>query len=194
MEKKPAGAGKSSFDLIDRASFFSRIKILPDAEVLDLACGAGIYSLAISPLLGEKGLIHAVDLWDEGIENLRKAIEERAISNIDPIKADITKHIPLESNSVDVCLMATILHDLSSEDQDSALREVTRILKAEGTLAVIEFKKIDHGPGPPIRIRISEGDAKEIIKKYGFRKTWGGEIGEYNYMITFKNMLAESGA
>jgi len=98
----------------------------------------------------------------------------------------MTNHIPLESESIDFCLMATILHDLSSEEQDSTLKEVTRVLKPAGILSLIEFKKIDRGPGPPTDIRISEDDAEKIMKKYGFVKTFLGDIGEYNYMLNLR--------
>jgi len=186
MSKKPVAAGKSSFELINPAVLFSNIQIHPSAHVLDLACGVGRYSIEISNLIGEKGLVHAVDLWDEGIENLKKTIQEKHISNINPIKADITEHIPLENKSVDLCLMATILHDLSPEEQDSMLKEVVRVLKPDGVLAVIEFKKINKGPGPPINKRLAEQETEEIIKKYGFLKTYVGEIGEFNYLLILK--------
>jgi ubiquinone/menaquinone biosynthesis C-methylase UbiE len=186
MSKRPVAAGKSSFDLIDASAFFSNIKIPPGAQVLDLACGEGLYSIEISTLLDEKGCIHAVDLWDEGIENLKSAIREKGLTNINPIKADITKQMPLENESIDFCLMATILHDLSPVEQDSALEEIVRVIKPGGILAIIEFKKIDKGPGPPISIRISEQETEEKIKKYGFLATYRGDVGEFNYLLTFK--------
>lgn len=186
MSNKPVAAGKSSFDLIDPSVFFSRVKIPAAARVLDLACGIGNYSIAISPLLDERGLVYAVDLWDEGLEKLRHRIQEKGISNIRPVKADITKHIPLENGSVDFCLIATILHDLTPREQDSTLKEAARVIKADGVLALVEFKKISKGPGPPMRIRISETEAEEKMKKYGFIKTSEGDIGEFTYLMTFR--------
>ena len=186
MSKKPVAAGKSSYDLIDPSVFFSHLKIPSDARVLDLACGIGNYSIAISPLLDERGLVYSVDLWDEGLEKLRHRIQEKGISNIRPVKADITKHIPLENGSVDFCLIATILHDLSPREQDSTLKEVKRIIKTDGVLALVEFKKLDKGPGPPMHIRLSEAEAEEKMKKYGFIKTYKGDIGEFTYLMTFR--------
>lgn len=189
MTQKPVAAGKSSFDLINRSAFFSNVSISPGAQVLDVACGIGTYSLEISKLLGANGLIHAVDLWDEGIESLRKTIQEKAISNIQPVQADITSQLPFENESMDFCLMATILHDLTSQEQDAALKEIVRVLKPGGVLAVIEFKKIDKGPGPPIGVRISEQEAENKISKYGFLTTYLGEIGEFTYLLNLKKSL-----
>lgn len=186
MSRKPVAAGKSSFDLIDPSAFFAHVEIDPGGRILDAACWVGRYSIEISRRLDEKGVIHAVDLWDEGIEILKKTIAERHISNIHPIRADITKHIPVEGESIDFGLMATILHDLSPEEQDRTLREMVRVLKPGGVLAVIEFKKIREGPGPPIAIRMSEQETEAKITKYGFLKTYQGEIGEFNYLMNFR--------
>lgn len=186
MSHKPAGAGRSSFDLIKPSDFFSNIQIIPGAQVLDAGCGVGRYSIELSKRLGDQGLIHAVDDWGEAIDSLKKTMQEEGISNINPIKADITKHIPLEDGSVDLCLMATVLHDLPPEGRDSALGEIARVLKTGGVLALVEFKKIDKGPGPPIGIRISEQEAEEKLRKYGFLKTFLGDIGEFNYLLNLR--------
>ena len=186
MSKKPAGAGKSSFDLIDPPAFFSRVKIHPSAQVLDAGCGTGRYSIEISKILDEKGMIHAVDVWEEGLERLQDDIREKNISGINPVKADITGHIPLKKESVDFCLLATVLHDLPPAGQDAALREIARILRPDGVLALVEFKKVDTGPGPPMARRISEREAEEIIERHGFYRTSGGEIGEFIYLLNFK--------
>jgi ubiquinone/menaquinone biosynthesis C-methylase UbiE len=53
--------------------------------------------------------------------------------------------------------MATVLHDFEEMDKAGAvLKQIKTILKPGGCLAVIEFKKIDGPPGPPIKIRLSK--------------------------------------
>lgn len=189
MTEKPVAAGKSSYDLINRTDFLKNVSISPDAQVLDAACGIGLYSIELSKLLGGRGVIHAVDLWEEGIASLKKTIAEEDISSIHPIHADITKQLPLESESIDFCLMATILHDLTREEQDGALKEIVRVLKPDGVLAVIEFKKIDKGPGPPIGIRISEQEAEDKLDIHGFQKIYLGELGDYMYLLSLRKNL-----
>ena len=69
--------------------------------------------------------------------------------------ADVGQALPVADQSVDLCLMATVLHDLVQEDiAQAALAEVARALKPAGILAVIEFKKQDGPPGPPRKIRL----------------------------------------
>jgi len=193
MGKKPVAAGKSSLDLIDAREFFARIDLPPGGVVLDLACGVGNYSLEISKALGGNGLIYAVDSWEEGIETLKQTIREAGTSNIRPIVADIAERLPLEDASVDFCLMATVLHDLSLAEQPAALAEAARVLKPGGVLALVEFKKVDRGPGPPMSIRISEQEAEAMIGTFGFQKTYCGDLGEFTYLLTARKASRPAG-
>jgi len=186
MNEKPVAAGKSSFDLIDTEKTFAIIDVKPDSSFLDLACGMGKYSIEIAKNIGEKGTVYAIDLWKEGVEALNKEIDTRNIKNIRTILADISKKLQLEDNSIDSCLMATILHDLSKIDQKATIQEAARVLKPGGMLNIIEFKKIDNGPGPPVDIRMEEEDIEALVAQYGFIKVAGSEVGEFNYLLKYK--------
>jgi ubiquinone/menaquinone biosynthesis C-methylase UbiE len=186
MNDKPVAAGKSSFDLIDTEKMFAMIDVNPHSNFLDLACGVGRYSVAIAENIGEKGTVYAVDLWKEGIEALNQEISTKNIQNIQTVLADISKDLPFEENSIDSCLMATILHDLPKSAQESTVQQVARFLKQGGMLNIIEFKLIDTGPGPPLSIRMGEEEVEALVKQYGFIKVLGSEIGEFNYLLKYK--------
>lgn len=186
MSHKPVAAGKSSFDLIDTETALAIIDIKPDSSFLDMACGIGNYCLEIAKHIGDKGTIYAVDLWAEGIATLDNRVSVEGIGNIKTIVADITARLPFEENSIDSCLMATILHDLSKDAQKKTIQEVTRLLKPGGMLNIIEFKKIAKGPGPPVKIRMDEQEVESLVTGYGFTKVAGGDIGEFNYLLKYE--------
>ncbi|MDW7771648.1 MAG: class I SAM-dependent methyltransferase [Desulfobulbaceae bacterium] len=186
MAERPIAAGKSSFDLIDRDKFFTSLQLGPDTVFLDLASGAGEYSIEAAVRLGGKGDVHAVDLWAEGIEALNEKIREKHLANIHTIIADITRPLPLTSGLYDICLLATVLHDLPKSGQVMVLREAARLLKPEGILAVVEFRKINHGPGPPAAIRFSEQELEKMASAQGFSLVSCDEVGQYTYSCLFR--------
>ncbi len=122
--KKPKGAGKSSFELIDSNKLTDILPLKTGSVVLDLACGKGAYSIFLSEIVGDQGLIYAVDLWEEGLLLLEEQIENRNINNILFLHADATKKIEIDDYSVDVCLMATVLHDFEANQTDSVYKKL----------------------------------------------------------------------
>jgi ubiquinone/menaquinone biosynthesis C-methylase UbiE len=183
-EKRPTGAGKSSFDLIDTEKFFQELDLQKGISFLDVASGRGAYSLAVSDIIGPQGSVFAVDLWTEGIEILKTAAQERGIENITAFVSDVGRRIPVEDQSIDVCLMSTVLHDFVDDRIDrGVLNEIVRVVKPAGRLAVMEFKKIDGPPGPPKHIRLTPEDVADMLAYYGFKKERSADVGPYNYLI-----------
>ena len=188
MHKKPVAAGKSSFGLIDKEKFFSYIDMDSITNFIDLACGIGNYSLGISEKLKKGSSIYAIDLWEEGIETLKKEIISQNINNINPSVSDIRERLPFAEESFDACLMATIIHDLSENDRRSAVKEACRVVKKEGILYVVEFKKILEDYGPRMQIRIDEGELMNIIVPHGFKVAAYGDIGQSHYIMKFQKI------
>jgi ubiquinone/menaquinone biosynthesis C-methylase UbiE len=188
MSDKPVAAGKSSFDLIDAEKAFTLIDVKHDSRFLDLACGFGHYSIEASTRIGGTGVVYAVDLWPGGIDALKREMGKRGIENIKPIVADMRNRLPIEESSIDSCLLATILHDLSRSDQESTLQEIVRLMKPGGMLTIIEFKKIDRGPGPPLKIRMEEADIEALVTPYGFTRVAGSGVGEFNYLVKYQKI------
>jgi ubiquinone/menaquinone biosynthesis C-methylase UbiE len=194
QSSKPHGAGKSSFELIETEKLFHILALKPWYTVLDMGCGPGSYALAMAKIIGDGGRVHAVDLWAEGVERLRERIERRGAKNISPIVADVSKTLPLPGDSLDLILMATVLHDLKEAgEQDGALAEARRLLKSHGVFAVVEFKKVPGPPGPPISIRLSPDEVTALVEPFGFSRTGLQEIGPYNYLMTFVAKVVCSG-
>lgn len=62
-------------------------------------------------------------------------------------------------------------------------------LKPGSKFAVIEFKKMDSKPGPPIEIRITPEQVEKTVMPYGFQPIISIEIGQFNYLSLFKRKL-----
>ena len=188
-DKKPTGAGKSSYDLIDVDTFFNELGLQKGISFLDLACGRGAYCLAASEMVGERGKVYGVDLWEEGIELLKAAAADQGLNNINAVVSDAGKRFPFDDHSIDVCLMATVLHDFVEDKIDRAvLEETARLVKPDGTLAIMEFKKIDGPPGPPRHIRLSPEQVDDLLNPYGFARERFAEVGPYNYLLRYRKI------
>ena len=123
-EEKPPGAGRSSFSLINPEKVLDGLRLKPGAVFLDMACGTGQYAVAASEIVGDEEFVYAIDLWEEGITTLTEEISVKGIKNIRAMVGDITKPMAIDRECVDVCLMATALHELTlSQTADAALSD-----------------------------------------------------------------------
>lgn len=196
--EKPHGAGKSSFDLVDADLVFGEFRLGGGISFLDLGCGRGEYAIAAASIIGDEGFVYAVDLWEEGIASLREQVAAKGIKNLKAMVADVGKMIPMEDNSVDMCFMATVFHDLVLADEaDSALEEIFRVMKRDGLLAIVEFKKVDGPPGPPLSSRLAPEEVEEKVTPYGFELIKVTTAGAYNYLMIFRltlGVIADNGS
>lgn len=174
---------RSSRNLLDPEKVLGEMGLKKGDNFLDAGCGEGHFSIAASEMVGDHGKVYAIDISEDAINILKGEIDERGIETF---TGDMTEELPMENESIDVCLMANILHGLVvSRKVEGTLKEIFRVLKPDGVLAVVDFKKVEGPPGPPIYFRMAPEEVEKIINKYGFKKKRIVEIGEYHYEITF---------
>ena len=186
MEKEIHGVGKSSFDLVDTDKLFDELRLARGDIFVDLGCGRGEYASQAAARVGEEGKVYAIDLWEEGLVVLQTEAEFMGLHQLKVLVADICARVPLEDKSTDVCFLATVLHDFVREGcAEGVLEEAGRIVKPEGTLAVVEFNKFDGHPGPSINVKLSPEQLEALVTPHGFVKKLHVEVGPYTYLMAF---------
>lgn len=191
MHEKPIAAGRSSFDFVDREAVFGVLELAPGMVLLDLASGVGNYTLAIAGSVGADSEIHAFDLWEEGIAELKRSAAAAGAGNVTATVADITRKIPMDDGTADVCLIATALHDLGRDESnggggEGALGEIARVLKPGGRLVVVEFVKADGPPGPPKHVRLSPEELDALVLPAGFTREKTTPAGDHFYLSVYR--------
>ncbi len=124
---------QSPLKIIDRSG------IRPGMTVIELGCGSGAYTTHIARRVGEEGKVYAVDIQPGMLEQLKRKLsraENVDIRNIE-LKLASAYALPFTSESIDLVCMVTVLHEVP--DREKALREVIRVLRPGGTLAVSEM-------------------------------------------------------
>jgi len=116
-----------------------RSGIKPGMTVMELGCGSGAFIPFIAAVVGKRGKVYAVDIQSAMLRQLELKLsqtEYRDITNIE-LKQANAYELPFADGSLELVCMITVLQEIP--DRGRALREVGRVLKPGGTLAVTEF-------------------------------------------------------
>ena len=182
--KKHFHHGKSSKDILNPEKVLNAIGLKEGDIFVDAGSGDGYMSLAASKIVGNKGEVYAIDIYEDSMKILAEEIENKKIENIMPVIADITKKIPLKDGTVDVCYMGNVLHGFVENDEtEKVMSEIRRIIKPGGTFAVIEFKKVENTPGPPMKVRITPKEIRKIVETHHLNFDRVETVGDYHYAV-----------
>lgn len=173
--------GKFSEGLLNDETILENLGICVGQTILDAGCGNGYMTKKFSRLVGNTGMVYALDLDRGSIENLKKEIKKE--SNIDVLVGDITKMTDLKDSSVDLVYLSTVFHMFSDSQIEDFENEMNRILKPNAQLAIININKEETPFGPPVEMRSSP---EELREKLSFVPEKLIEVGEHFYMQLFR--------
>lgn len=187
--------GKSSATFLDTDDILKQLDFKGNETFMDAGCGDGHISIrAIDEYLPD-GCVYAVDFYNQAIEDLKVYKKDNNVENLIPIEADITKCIPcVEDNSIDVILLVNVVHGFKASGQmDDVISEISRMTRDGAKVAIVEFKPIEMKYGPPVDIRFSPDELKDLFAENGFKMTHlneelGNDIpeGKSHYLIIFE--------
>ena len=176
--------GKTSKNILSAGEVLKATELKLGDNFLDAGCGDGYISLEASSIVGDKGSVYALDVYPESIETVKKEIKTRNLGNMEAILADITKIIPLNTEIIDVVLMANVLHGFVAEREvEEVMNNISRVLKPGGVFAVVEFRKIEGNIGPPYDVKVSPEDVFNILLEHGFDISDTQLVGKYHYIV-----------
>lgn len=116
----------------------------PGQTVLDLGSGGGIDCFLAGKKVGPTGRVIGVDMTPEMLDKARANKIKVGAENVEFRLGEI-EHLPVSDNSVDVVISNCVIN--LSTDKPQVLREILRVLKPGGRMAVSDIVTSGDLPG-----------------------------------------------
>jgi ubiquinone/menaquinone biosynthesis C-methylase UbiE len=142
-----------------------KLGLMPSDIVADIGCGIGYFSVPAAEMLTNRNKVFALDTSDEMLAEVEKRALIAGVSNVVAINTE-EYDLKLPDDSITVALLVNVLHEI--EDKQRFIREVNRVLKPEGRILIIEWKKEIMEMGPKITHRIGSEEVVELFNSDGF--------------------------
>ncbi len=151
---------------------------------IDIGCGDGFFTIPAAKIVGETGRVYGLDSDDEAIDLLKKKATGERLTNLD-LKLGKAEETVLCEACADVVFFGTVLHDF--RDPAKVLMNAKKMVKSDGRLIDLDWKKESMKLGPPLRIRFSQEEAIRLIESTGLKIEEVKENGPYHYLIVAKS-------
>ncbi len=171
----------------ERRDLLDAIPWRGDERVLDVGCGRGLLLVGAATHL-TTGAAVGIDIWDHTLlagnrpaATLANAAAEGVADRVTLREGD-ARHLPYPDASFDVVLSSLMLHHMTPNGRTEALREMVRVLRPGGRLAILDaFPRIC--------------DYTQVLREHGIEEVWvSGPYALVHRMVVVRKPLLPTGS
>lgn len=127
--------------LVDPHLLFEKARLHPGMHIADFGCGrTGHIVFPASLAVGDKGIVYAVDILKEVLENVKKRAAESNLYNIHTVWANVEEAgtIAIPPKSLDAVFIVNVLYYNAKPEQ--ILAAAAELLKEKARIIIIDWK------------------------------------------------------
>lgn len=149
---------------LDTSRIVSSLGLIGGMHVADLGCGSGFFSVATARMVGSNGIVTAVDIRQEPLDEVRAKADALSLGNLRTVRADleVLGGTGIGENTQDFAVLENVL--FQSKKKEAMIAEAVRVTKSGGHVVIIDWKKGAGGFGPPDELRTTEDDFKKMAE------------------------------
>ncbi len=175
--------------LIDPFSIFAKIGLVKGMKVADMGCGrTGHFVFPAARIVGDTGIVYAVDILKEVLETINSWVKTHALSNIQIVWSDIEvpNKTPIPPKSLDMCFFMNVLYGI--KNKQATLTEAARLLKDDGQMVVMDWSKKLGTLGPTDDAMVAPNKLAEVATQCGLKLIQTILVTDYHYCLIFKKI------
>jgi ubiquinone/menaquinone biosynthesis C-methylase UbiE len=155
--------------------------------VADLGAGGGWFTIRLAHRVGPNGRVYAEDVQRQMIEATTRRVAREGLSNVISILGTQTDARLREP--IDAVLIVNTYNEM--EHPTALLRNVAAMLKPNGRIGIVDFKRDGYGPGPALEERVDPQRVIRDAEAAGLQLLSPPTILRYQYLLVFGKPAAQ---
>ncbi len=179
----------SGNQMIDSYLLLAKAQVQSGMCVADLGCGrTGHIVFPASLKVGERGIVYAVDVMKDVLENIHKRAAAQNQLAVQTVWSDLEcpGRTAIPAHSLDAAFIINVLNQ--SDNRQAILEEARRLLKDKARLIVVDWSKKGLVFAPPDEDYVDFEAVKKWSQKHGFVLQEEFSMGNFHYgLVLFKH-------
>ncbi|HXK40536.1 MAG TPA: class I SAM-dependent methyltransferase [Candidatus Paceibacterota bacterium] len=184
-----SGNSLSTGGFLNPDSIVNEFGVKERMSIADFGSGAGYFTILMAERAGKEGRVYALDIMESALDSVREKAKAAGLENIEMIRTnlEVVGSSGLADQSQDIVLLANIL--FQSDKKSDIVKEAKRVLRDNGSLIIIDWKKGAGGFGPPDSLRTDETAMRSLAMGEGliFDKVFNA--GQFHFGVIFKKTI-----
>lgn len=135
--------------------------------VIDFGCGSGIYSLTAGKVVGDKGIVYAVDEEQKNLEKILDKTKNLDLNNVTTVNKNDFQKLKEKNNFADFVLLFDVLHYFDKKNREELYKNFHQMLTKNGKIVIYPKHTKDNWPMWNLS-DVSDRDLQREIEKHGF--------------------------
>jgi ubiquinone/menaquinone biosynthesis C-methylase UbiE len=163
------------YKLLRPGTTLKKFGLRPGMTFIDIGAGTGFFSREAADIVGENGIVYALDMSPEMLEILKR---NGVRKNMRVVLSD-EYQLPVPDEIGNLTLLSSVLHE--NTDTKRMLAEAIRVTEKAGLVAIIEWKKQDEEIGPPKAERMDRQELLPALSDYDI--VGQGDLNKSHYFV-----------
>ncbi len=181
-----SGNSLSTGGFLNPDSIVNEFGVRERISIVDFGSGAGYFTILMAERAGKEGRVYALDIMESALDSVREKARSIGLENIEAIRTnlEIVGSSGLYDQSQDIVLLANIL--FQSDKKSDIVKEAKRVLRDNGSLIIIDWKKSAGGFGPPDSLRMDETAMLSLATGEGLIFERSFNAGQFHFGVIFR--------
>ena len=174
--------GREVFD--KKETIIQALSIKPGMKIADIGAGTGLYTIPFAQLVGDTGLVYAVDISADFLNNIEIRAKKHNLKNV-IAHINNQKEIGLAQSSIELAFICNTYHHF--EYPLTTLKSIYQALAPGGKLVIIDYKRDPKISSSWVmgHVRAQKDKVIKEVESVGFKLLNDHNMLEQNYFLSF---------